>query len=54
MCTYVDDICFVGLENFRNKFIKGMKERLETGSGEMTGFKYIRVNIHENENGVWI
>lgn len=36
----MDDFCFGGpSENFRNKLIKGMKEKLDIGSEEMTGFK---------------
>lgn len=38
---------FGSKENFRNKFIKDMNEKLDIGSEEMIGFKNVEVINHE-------
>ena len=53
MCTHMDDLCFKGTDIFHKQEISWIKEKLKVVAEENTRFKYLGMNVVEEEEG-WI
>src|SRR5215469_11488539 len=47
LCVHVDDLCYDGNEEFNEKVINKIKEKIKVGMEE--NFKYIEINITDSE-----
>src|SRR5215469_6335944 len=45
MCVYVDDLCYGGNEEFNEKVINKIREKIKVGTEENSNFKYIGIDI---------
>ena len=51
MCTHLDDLFFRGNNVFHKVVISRMNEKLKMGAQKSTQFKYLGINVVDEENG---
>ena len=51
ICTHVDDLCFGGTTMFHKEIILQIKEKLKVAAVESFRFKYLGVNMVDEEEG---
>src|SRR5215469_14019295 len=49
MCVHIDDLCYGGNDEFNEKVINKIKEKIKVGMEENRNFNYIGIDITDNE-----
>ena len=54
MVLHVDDFLFCGTKSFDDEVIENLSKKFNVGKRSANNFKYIGLNINENENGIYV